>query len=166
MVEALADKEVSWVDRLDRPQKRLLGIILAAVSGVLYGSNFDPPQWVMDNHPSKSQNGLDYVFSHFTGIFISSTLYFILYCCVNKNKPTVYPEAILPAFISGLMWAVAQSAWFVANGALSFSVAFPLITSGPGFIAAMWGVFVFDEIRGKRNYLILAGAFCFTVSSG
>jgi len=48
---------------------------------------------------------------------------------------------------------------FVANGALGFAVAFPMITSGPGFIAALLGVFVFDEIKGSRNvaFLIAAG---------
>ena len=58
------------------------------------------------------------------------------------------------------MQAVAQTCWFVANGSLSMQVAFPLVTSGPGFVAAVWGVFVLGEIRGQRNYmvLILAGA--------
>jgi len=56
--------------------------------------------------------------------------------------------------------------WFIANSALSFAVAFPLVTSGPGFVAAMWGLFLFKEITGKRNFVVLGVAFIVTVSSG
>jgi len=28
---------------------------------------------------------------------------------IMKNKPVIYKEVILPGFISGVMWAVAQS---------------------------------------------------------
>lgn len=48
----------------------------------------------------------------------------------------------------------------MANHYLSAVVSFPIITAGPGFIAAMWGVFVFKEIKGLKNYIILAVAFC------
>ena len=175
--------EVSCVDKLSRSQKRWLGIVGAMVSGVFYGSNFDPPQYLMDNRdrPSlahhvnttqgmvavkPSKDVLDYVFSHFTGIFLSSIFYMVAYSCLSKNRPRLYPQAIVPAFISGLMWSVAQVSWFVANSALSFAVAFPLVTSGPGFVAAMWGLFLFKEITGKRNYIVLAIAFVITVASG
>ena len=86
--------------------------------------SFTPPhlhhirQYLIDNcgcasltdHNGKqpSTQILDYVFSHFTGIYLSSIFYFMLYAAVSKNKPMIYPKAILPAFISGLMWSVAQ----------------------------------------------------------
>ena len=43
-----------------------------------------------------SMKGLDYVLSHYTGIFLSGTFYFLIYCIFKKNKPDVYPEVILP----------------------------------------------------------------------
>lgn len=43
-----------------------------------------------------SLSDLDYVFAHFSGIFLTSTVYFLIYCAVRKNKPNVYPQAILP----------------------------------------------------------------------
>lgn len=61
--------------------------------------------------------------------------------------------------LSGCMWAVAQTAWFVANNNLSLVVAFPLVAMGPGIVGALWGVFVFKEITGKRNYIVLVAAF-------
>ena len=51
----------------------------------------------------------------------------------------------------------------MANDALSLSVAFPIITSGPGVISAVWGVFVFREISGKRNFVVLGTAIALTV---
>ena len=34
--------------------------------------------------------GLDYVFSHFCGIYLSSTCYFALYCIYMKNRPRLF----------------------------------------------------------------------------
>ena len=48
---------------------------------------------------------------------------------VMKNRPRIYPQAILPGFVSGVVWAVADAAWFIANAALSEAVAFPIITT-------------------------------------
>ena len=75
-----------------------------------------------------------------------------------RGSPLINPRLVLPSFVSGLMWGVAQTMWFIANDALSVSVAFPIITSGPGIVSALWGVFVFGEIRGARNYLVLCCA--------
>ena len=61
------------------------------------------------------------------------------------------------------MWAIANTSWFIANTTLSMSVAFPIITSGPGIISALWGVFVFNEIVGKRNYIFLSVSIVLSV---
>ena len=73
--------------------------------------------------------GLDYVFAHFTGILVTSTVYMLIYCVAMKNKPRIYPEVILPGFLSGTMWAVADIGWFIANDVLSQPISFPIITS-------------------------------------
>lgn len=39
---------------------------------------------------------LDYVFAHSSGIFLTSTVYFVAYCAAMRNRPKLYPEAILP----------------------------------------------------------------------
>ena len=82
----------------------------------------------------------------------------LAYCCYKRSTPVLYPRVILPGFLSGLMWAAAQTAWFVANASLSVAVAFPLITSGPGIVSSLWGVFVFKEITGRRNFAVLGAA--------
>ena len=52
---------------------------------------------------------LDYIFGHFTGIFLVSTFWFAVYSLYMGNKPKVYPKVILPALASGIIWGIAMS---------------------------------------------------------
>uniref|UniRef100_A0A3P8XHV8 Transmembrane protein 144a n=1 Tax=Esox lucius TaxID=8010 RepID=A0A3P8XHV8_ESOLU len=142
------------------------GSLLAVFAGLLYGSSFVPVLYIKNHAAHRdspfsgaSQFDLDYVFAQFSGIFLTSTVYFLIYCSAMKNSPRVYPRAILPGFVSGVMWGVATCCWFLANTFLSAVVSFPIITTGPGVIAALWGVVVFKEVKGWLNFLILAVAF-------
>eukprot|EP01059_Diplonema_ambulator_P022550 TRINITY_DN37858_c0_g1_i1.p1 TRINITY_DN37858_c0_g1~~TRINITY_DN37858_c0_g1_i1.p1 ORF type:complete len:465 (+),score=136.35 TRINITY_DN37858_c0_g1_i1:56-1396(+) len=165
------EPKVSFEEGLGTMRKPV-GVALSVVSGVLYGLNFDPPTH-MANHAGDltlkgntlySGNSLDYVFSHFCGIYATSTFYMMLYAGLQLAKPQYrdtisYNALILPAFLSGLMWAIADISWFVANGNLGLMVSFPLVTTGPGLVSAIWGVFVFKEITGRKNLGKLLAAF-------
>ncbi|XP_041075647.1 transmembrane protein 144-like isoform X2 [Polyodon spathula] len=161
----------SWVDNLTPKKKRVIGCALAVVAGLMYGAAFVPVLYIKNHAKNKgsryvgaSQFDLDYVFAQFSGIFLTSTVYFLLYCAAMKNKPKVYPKVILPGVASGVLWAIANCCWFLANNYLSAVVSFPIITAGPGLIAAVWGVLVFKEVKGLRNYLVLIVAFCIVVT--
>jgi len=159
---SILTQEDDIYSRMSSRTKKIVGIGMSMVAGCLFGCAFNPVIYVQDNylprppHPdAPSQNGLDYVFAVFSGIYATSTTLFIAYCIYMKNKPRLYPRVILPGFVSGVMWGIADSSWFVANSALSAAISFPIITTGPGVISALLGVFVFKEIRGVRNYVIL-----------
>nr|XP_026696612.1 transmembrane protein 144 isoform X1 [Ciona intestinalis]XP_026696613.1 transmembrane protein 144 isoform X2 [Ciona intestinalis] len=154
----------SWVDGMSPLRRRIIGCGLSVFSGTLYGLSFTPVIYIKDNYPGASKTDVHYVFAHFCGIFATSTLYFAIYCAFKKNKPEVFPSAILPGLISGGMWAIADIGWFAANQYLSEAVSFPIITTGPGIIASLWGIFVFKEVRGVRNFIIMAVAYCFTIT--
>lgn len=79
-----------------------------------------------------SQYDLDYVFAHSSGIFLTSTVYFVAYCVAMKSRPKLYPEAVLPGFLSGVLWAIATCCWFIANHSLSAVISFPIITAVSG----------------------------------
>ena len=167
--DVLPDQIPSPFDILERQNaavRKICGVVLAIGMGLLYGSTFTPVAFDINNHAGVSDNYLDFVFSHYCGIFFTSTCWWLLYCIVMCNRPRIYPKLILPAFTSGVMWGIAQTAWFVANGALGFSVAFPMITSGPGILASFWGVVLFKEIKGARNFAFLGSALVFTIASG
>ncbi|XP_039520444.1 transmembrane protein 144b isoform X1 [Pimephales promelas] len=144
----------SWVDTISPKSKRVLGCILAVFSGVLYGSSFVPVFYIKVHAKTNSsmftgssENELDYCFAHYSGIFLMSTVYFLSYCAVMKNRPRIYPRAILPGFLSGLMWGLATYAWLMANYYLSAVVTFPIINAGYGLVAALWGSVVFKEVK-------------------
>jgi len=152
----------SWVDKLSNSQKRFAGIFLSIISGMFYGVNFNPPTYLREH--GGSPNGLDYVFSHFCGIWITSTSYFLIYCMIKKNKPVLYPSVVLPGIFSGILWSLADISWFIANQNLMIVVSFPIITTLPGVVASLWGIFVFKEIQGKRNILFLLLAFTLSIT--
>ncbi|XP_052768731.1 transmembrane protein 144-like isoform X2 [Mya arenaria] len=163
------ESDRSFIDKLSPGSKRIFGIILSLVSGIFYGQMFTPSIYIQDNYKTAdghkaSQEALDYVFATFSGILATGTVYFLIYAAIQKNHPKIYPRAILPGFISGTMWAVATSGWFVANKVLSEAVAFPIITTGPGVIASILGVLVFKEIKGRRNILILMFGMSVTIT--
>ncbi|XP_076468462.1 transmembrane protein 144-like isoform X1 [Babylonia areolata] len=145
--------------------KKIVGVALSVISGFMYGICFAPSIHVQDRVKGASQNSLDYVFAQYCGIFLTSSVYFVVYTAWKRNKPQVYPEVILPALVGGVMWAIATGCWFVANKALSEPVAFPIVSTIPGAIASLfWGVFVFKEIKGIRNILILLVAVTITAA--
>lgn len=133
---------------------KAIGSFMACAAGGFFGLTFTPVIYIKDNYIGASKNGLDQVFAHFTGIYIASTFYFLLYCALSKNSPTIYPKVALPGFISGLMWGVACIGWFIANDVLSEAVSYPIVTTLPGIIATMWGL-LFREVQGIRNYIVL-----------
>uniref|UniRef100_A0A673GH39 Transmembrane protein 144-like n=1 Tax=Sinocyclocheilus rhinocerous TaxID=307959 RepID=A0A673GH39_9TELE len=146
----------SWVDTISPKSKRALGCILAIFSGVLYVHATTNSSMFTGS----SQNEIDYCFAHYSGIFLKSTVYFLAYCAVMKNRPRIYPRAILPGFLSGLMWGLATYVWLMANYYLSAVITFPIINAGFGLVAALWGSVVFKEVKGLGNLLLFALASC------
>ncbi|CAI4231171.1 unnamed protein product [Auanema sp. JU1783] len=145
---------------------RYIAIGAALVAGLFYGITFLPVIYIQDHpdlYPGSSSQGLDYVFSHFTGIFATSTVAFLIYVLASKNRPSVNARLIGPSFLSGIMWAIAQSSWFVANDNISQAVSFPIISMVPGVCGALWSVFYFKEISGRSNLRLLAMAVLVTL---
>ena len=154
---------LDFIQRLPPMPRLVVGIVMAVCSGFLYGSSFNPSQHLIDFNDKASKDAMDYVFPHFTGILLTSTFWMLVYSGASKNSPAVYRHIVVPGFLSGVIWAVAEVAWFVANENLSFTVSFPIITTGPSIVGSLWGVLVFKEIRGKKKILVLIGAICVTL---
>ena len=71
------------------------------------------------------------VFSHFTGIWLTSSFYFLVYCLATKNTPKIFGDATFPGIVSGMIWAIAQISWFFANADLGQATSFPIISLVP-----------------------------------
>lgn len=152
---------------LGSESQRLIAFVAAVISGLFYGMTFVPVSRMIDNpqiykgYPSVF---LPYVFSHYFGIFLTSTIIFVIYIIFRRNQPYAPPTLFLPGMAAGLLWAIAQTSFFVANQHLSSAVTFPIISQMPGCIAAMWSIFYFREIRGKRNFMLLGAAMSITIT--
>jgi hypothetical protein len=147
---------------LSSTNRRLLGLLLACTAGILFGCSFDPAQYIIDTVYDGNDASINYVFPHYCGILLSSWFYFfsyLVYHRYNDTKPYVDSSIIIPGLLSGLFWGIAEVAWFIANGAIGFSISFPIISFGPGFVGALWGIFLFKEIKGFQNLLTLTIAF-------
>ena len=100
-VPAVAANEGDIFSRLGPNVKRVIGISLAVISGLLYGEAFTPILYVKDRYENASQNNLDYLFSFYCGILMASVSYFIIYSVFMKNKPIMYNQIYLPGITSG-----------------------------------------------------------------
>lgn len=148
----------TWTDRLPPGVSRLLGIGLSIFAGCLYGLSFSAAQYLIDSGTGPSSHGIDYVFSHFTGILTASTVYLISYCLYTRNHPWVSGDVILPGLASGMAWAIAQISWFVANDQIGTVGTFPLVSCGPGLVATLCAIIFYREIQGRTNYIKLLTA--------
>jgi hypothetical protein len=169
-----------WTDRMSPRQKRAFGSCASVVAGLLSGSTFTAPQYVVDAtkdwqaasaaasngtgatteppFPGASTNLLDFLFSHFTGIFFANVAYFMLYAAARRNRPWVSAELTLPSFLGGVCWGVAMVCWFVANAELSIVIAYPVVTIGPGIVSCIIGALVYRELSGWRSFWLVAAS--------
>ena len=67
----------------------------------MYGLNYAPILYCIDNYEGASKNNLDYLYSFCSGTLITSIVYLLIYYLIKKNQPIVYSNIILPGFISG-----------------------------------------------------------------
>ena len=70
-------------------------------------------------------------------------------------------DMLIPALASGFVWSIAQIGWFVANTNLGLTMSFPLVCLGPSIVANTWGILLFKEIQGRRNFIFLGVGFLF-----
>jgi len=149
-------RNISIFDRIPTRSKAVVGSVLAVFSGMLYGVNMVP----MTLWTQKQQNphAIDFVLSHFIGIYLFSTIVFLVYCAVRR-PPQIFAQSILPSYISGAMWGIAQCGLMMATEILGYTIGFPIGSAGPLIVSSLWSVFYFREIRGKNNLVLLLGSF-------
>ncbi|ELP86943.1 transmembrane protein R144.6, putative [Entamoeba invadens IP1] len=152
-----------FLDTMNPLARRLCGIVLALCAGLFFGSNFTPPQYMIDNGLGPVEQ-YSYIFSHACGIMITSIVFIICYAIITLDSPVMYPQTFLPAIVSGIMWEIAQVAFMFSNTYLPWSITFSINAAGPGLVSTLWGILAFAEIRGWRNYLLFGGGVVFLLS--
>lgn len=162
IIDSEGDTDFPFLNRLNDRVQKIVGCTLAALAGLFYGLMFIPDQYIRD-HKEKfihhgefpSDNGLYYINSQYSGILFSSLFYFVVYAALKRNKPMINPAVCIPAMISGAMWGVANIGFIVAISALKSAVAYPIVSVLPGIVTSLWSLFLFREIQGRNNYILL-----------
>ncbi len=108
--------------------KKVIGAVLACFAGLCYGFNMAPVIYLSQKYPCAGP--FAFAFSHFSGIFLTSTVIMLVYAIVKKNQPYIEPRSVLGGLGGGCLWGLAQCAWFAANVNLGPAIAFPIITTG------------------------------------
>ena len=87
-------------------QRKVIGISLSVFAGVCYGFNMLPVSYLAQQQPHA--NPLAFAFSHFTGIFFTSTVIMLAYAIFKRNRPFVEPRSVIGGLVAGTLWACAQ----------------------------------------------------------
>jgi len=135
---------------------RTLGVFQALLIGLFSGFHLVPTERTIDH--GGDSHPLHYMFSNSIGIITVSTLFMSMYLCsckIFEKKCWMEPGLIFPGLASGCLWALGEMGRLLANQSLGLSVNFPIITTGKSLFASLLGVFVFKEIAGTQNYVLL-----------
>lgn len=139
-----------------RLQKKLLGVVLALVSGGMCAVQSVPATLYNNAHPEKLATAS--VFPQCVGIWLASTAVYLLYAVIAKIQRWRVPHSVIrPAFVAGGIWASGFGLMIVAIQDLGFSIAYTLDAVGPIIVSSLLSIFVFKEIRGKRQLTMFVG---------
>jgi drug/metabolite transporter (DMT)-like permease len=136
--------------------RSLAGFLMCMLSGVFTGNTFTPAA-VLAESAHHSSDQMDYAWSSFAGMVVTSFVALVLYIMIRGEKVHTPKAVVLPALGSGAIGAIALSAFFKANQELSMVISVPIIDSLPCLIALAIGVFFFKEIKTKRGRAFAAG---------
>ena len=128
----------------------------ALVTGVFGGSILMPLQLA----PSKYQ-GLSFVPSFGLGTLIVAPLITLPYMWLSRSSGSrgnwAVRQSLIPGLLAGTVWNGANVASIFAIKAVGYAVAYPLMQCAIA-VAALWGVLVFKEIRGRQIGVMAASA--------
>lgn len=62
------------------------------------------------------------------------------------------------------MWGLANVCYFEANNVLDQAITFPIGNSGPPIVANLFGIFLYKEIKGAKNFAFLLTGFAVALS--
>ena len=80
-------------------------------------------------------------------------------------RPALSGEAVVPAILSGMIWACAGLGAMLAMDGLGFGVGYMLCTNGAILVNGAWSVGYYREISGRRDLALFGGAFALNLAA-
>uniref|UniRef100_K3X9E0 EamA domain-containing protein n=1 Tax=Globisporangium ultimum (strain ATCC 200006 / CBS 805.95 / DAOM BR144) TaxID=431595 RepID=K3X9E0_GLOUD len=186
---AAVSEHVALVDSAaERKRKAVGGVIALLVGGFLSCCLVPYVNWQQSCTPSTSPetegnstnpqlhhdnnlvistcNPLNFIFSQCLGIYLTSTVAFLLYSAFHRFvlKRSMPRSVMRPAYMCGVLWAIGLAGQLYSAGQLGFDQAYPVSSIGPAMVSMLWSACYFHEIQGKRNLLILAVATAMVIT--
>ena len=168
--ELAADEEAGAAALLpgDGPQQYASGIAAAVLAGVLGGLILIPMKF-------STVQGLDYLPSMGLGVAVAMPCPLLLHTVlpVGRAGGGQHRAAALPGLVSGVIWNVGNGCSMIAVEMVGLAVAYPIMQAGL-FVAAIWGMLLFNELPGSSARLkflldgciVLAGVILLSMSEG
>lgn len=131
-----------------------VGIAWAVVTGAAGGSVLAPLHYA----PAQAQ-GLAFVPSFGLGAMMAAPLVAVLFFLGEGEVPETHWRICLPVgLLSGTLFNISNVLSIVAIPSLGYAVAYPILQCAL-FVAGIWGIVVFKEIRGREvTVFFLSGA--------
>ncbi|GAB9477422.1 hypothetical protein Gpo141_00014494 [Globisporangium polare] len=186
MPPAVVGEHVALSNEAAEKQRKLIGTVIALLVGAFLSCCLVPyVNWQQACRPSSSSssppnssintttpdsdnapvvistcNPLDFVFSQCLGIYLTSTLAFLLYSALHRFvlKRSMPRSVMRPAYMCGVLWAIGLGGQLYSAGQLGFDQAYPVSSIGPAMVSMLWSACYFKEIQGRRNLQILGVA--------
>ncbi|KAI9910708.1 hypothetical protein PsorP6_010449 [Peronosclerospora sorghi] len=163
-------KHVALRDARAEKTRKAFGMVIAVLVGAFLSCCLVPfVNWKQTCRPSdpaereaaavvETCNPLDFVFSQCLGIYLTSTIVFLLYSLFHRFvlKRSMPRSVIRPAYICGILWGIGLCGQLYAIGALGFDQIFPICSIGPAMVSMLWSAAYFKEIQGPRNLQTVA----------
>lgn len=161
-------ERVELMDAGAEKTRKAFGMVIALLVGAFLSCCLVPfVNWKERCRPSdpalsspivETCNPLNFVFSQCLGIYLTSTIIFLLYSLFHRFvlKRSMPRSVMRPAYICGVLWGIGLCGQLYAIGALGFDQIFPICSIGPAMVSMLWSAGYFKEIQGTKNLNTLA----------
>lgn len=140
--------------------EQVVGIAWAVLVGFSGGSILAP-----SHYTSPEEGGLAFIPSFGFGAMIASPLLTLCWFGLYEKKMPEWNLQCLPIGIfSGTLWNISNALAVVAIPELGYGVAYPILQCAL-FVAGIWGIVLFDEIKGREIVVFFSSGLVLIVGA-
>jgi len=134
--------------------RKLSGVLLAIVTGVLTGTCAAPATLYNLKHPGRPTAA---VFPMTLGVWIMGTCIYVLYSSYAKLQHLpVRHAAIRPSFAAGALWSIGNAATLLGVREISYTLCYSTGIIGCLLLAGIYSLVIFQEITQARQIAIFS----------